>query len=718
MIRTKKLKFYFYHGKYLYASPNREKLKRGGFSKIGRGVFWFFYFIGNLLVQTVLLPYRFIKNQILQTAHFGRLRWRRLSQAHYAKTLFIFLIIAALGWAAITVLNLTAQGLALKDKILRYTFFGQNYLSEAKDALITKNFNQAENRLALAYQTFERGQSQLEEGGQALNQLLNFVPQKRDAERLLEAARQTAAAGVYAIQLQKNLQSLKFTSAGLNDQDGQIAAIFESTQTNLKPALQRISEAYDLVSQVSEKNLPAENRPTLRDAKEKLFQAKLALANFSSIISLAKGFLLGNKNILVLLENNNELRPAGGFPGTYALLKIHNGSLRQITVSSIYDLDGQLKEIIKPPFPVLNVNDRWFLRDANWFASWPASAKIISNFYEKEGGNTPDILLALTPDTIIDWLKILGPLYLPKYDVTLSADNFIEKTQVLTATNDSLPTNEPKQILADLLPLLLQKISAADGDTWQKIIQGLEDNLNSRQIVIYSNDSGLQNQLENFHWAGKLEATDRDFLSVVNTNLGGTKTDLSIEQTINLITTIDPDGSLINHLQITRTNRLPDLPKAENIAFVRIYVPAESRLINNSGFDYKNLDFAPDKKYKTLDEVEIWQKNLLKDVDTGTVIGKESGKTFFGNWLELAGGQSKTINLTYRLPFNLKDTDRYSLLLQKQIGSLPANFSWTLNIAGRKVEWKNFDAHQDTDLLTSDILLDKDYFLGAVLQKE
>ena len=61
-------------------------------------------------------------------------------------------------------------------------------LSQAKDALSSQDLSQAENRFELAYQTFNQGQQQIQDSGQLLNGLLSLIPQKQDADRLIEAA--------------------------------------------------------------------------------------------------------------------------------------------------------------------------------------------------------------------------------------------------------------------------------------------------------------------------------------------------------------------------------------------------------------------------------------------------------------------------------------------------------------------------------------------------
>jgi hypothetical protein len=155
-----------------------------------------------------------------------------------------------------------------------------------------------------------------------------------------------------------------------------------------------------------------------------------------------------------------------------------------------------------------------------------------------------------------------------------------------------------------------------------------------------------------------------------------------------------------------------------NNSFIRVYAPLGSKLVSNLGFDYLPMEYPAGQNYQTDDDVLNWEKSSVKDVVTGTYIGQESGKTFFGNWLNLNGGETRTVKLVYRLPFKLGDVDKFSLLLQKQIGAVNSNFKWTLNFPGRQIAWKNFDTpNLNTNNLNSDIILDKDYFLGLVMSK-
>lgn len=307
---------------------------------------------------------------------------------------------------------------------------------------------------------------------------------------------------------------------------------------------------------------------------------------------------------------------------------------------------------------------------------------------------------------------------MPKYGVSLSADNFVEQTQAQTTLSNNLPTNSPKQILADLFPVLIEKISKTEGVNWIKVLEAFQNQLLQKNLVLYGRNENLQKIFNDLNWAGAVAQSDRDYLAIVSANLGGTKTDLAVEQSVKLKTAITTQGTIVNQLEITRKNNSPNLPDTDNLSYIRVFVPKGSRLVANSGFDYKILSFPEDVKYKTLDSVMDWEKNSVTENLTQTRIGQEAGKTFFGNWLNVKAGQKKTVTLTYELPYTLKNIDRYSLLVQKQIGAQPYPLSWSLDYGSRSVEWQDIEnAKNNTGQINSDIMVSKDTLMGLVLQK-
>ena len=78
----------------------------------------------------------------------------------------------------------------------------------------------------------------------------------------------------------------------------------------------------------------------LKTAKESLItlnqlsESALELVNFTGDLVGREG----KKTYLVLLQNNTELRPGGGFIGNYAVIEFENGKFQNVSVDDIYNI--------------------------------------------------------------------------------------------------------------------------------------------------------------------------------------------------------------------------------------------------------------------------------------------------------------------------------------------------------------------------------------------
>jgi hypothetical protein len=80
----------------------------------------------------------------------------------------------------------------------------------------------------------------------------------------------------------------------------------------------------------------------------------------------------GIKTYLILFQNNMELRPTGGFIGSYGLATFDSGRLTDLTINDVYSADGQLNGHVEPPAPIKD-----YLGEANW---WLQGFKLGSGF--------------------------------------------------------------------------------------------------------------------------------------------------------------------------------------------------------------------------------------------------------------------------------------------------------------------------------------------------
>ena len=140
-------------------------------------------------------------------------------------------------------------------------------------------------------------------------------------------------------------------------------------------------------SDIGAVNWPFFPKEKIRDKTNKL-RSKLSF--IQSLMPLASGIAGDEKNktYLILFQNNTELRPTGGFIGSYGLMTVKSGSMGSLSIHDVYEADGQLKAHVDPPMAFRDYMSQpnWFLRDSNFDPDFALSAQQAEWFLEKETG--------------------------------------------------------------------------------------------------------------------------------------------------------------------------------------------------------------------------------------------------------------------------------------------------------------------------------------------
>ncbi|MFH1354128.1 MAG: DUF4012 domain-containing protein [bacterium] len=445
-----------------------------------------------------------------------------------------------------------------------------------------------------------------------------------------------------------------------------VEAIGQSQQ-ELIQAVALLEEAEQALKNADSPFLPqdiAGQMELLQESVPRVRQALTIYLDQSSVLLTVLG-AEREREYLLLFMNNHELRPTGGFIGSIALVSIDRGVVEKIDVESVYDGDGQLKDFIAPPDPLLLVTNRWYLRDTNWFVDWPVSAAKTAEFFEKEGGPTVDGVIALTPEVVRELLGIVGEVDMPQYDVVVTADNFwdVVQREVTYEYNEKL--NRPKQFLADLTPILLGRLMTSSADQSLAVLNVLSGMLQQKNILMYFRDDNVQERLKAAGWAGEIPRNRRGLLAINNANIGGHKSDQFIEQDVDYQLDMQKNGDVDVMLTIRRTHRGPEeamdyvYPKDENpaqkdnVVYQRVLVSEGAELKEADGFatEAELPHFAvpePDLSLMVDPEVAEWQRGQVRH-ETGTMIGREAGYTFFANWVVTAPGETSVTFYRYRL---------------------------------------------------------------------
>ena len=182
------------------------------------------------------------------------------------------------------------------------------------------------------------------------------------------------------------------------------------------------------------------------------------------------------RRIIFLFQNHSEIRPTGGFIGSYAEVIVNRGSVEDIKVDDIYTPDRHSTYKVVPPEQLQSITTGWGARDANWFFDYPTSAEKVLEFIEASDlyahdGVKFDGAIAINSKVVADILNIVGPIELPEYGVTLNADNFMFTVRdQIEEARDENPKENPKQILGAVAPIIIERLRDADSEKKRQLI--------------------------------------------------------------------------------------------------------------------------------------------------------------------------------------------------------------------------------------------------------
>lgn len=376
---------------------------------------------------------------------------------------------------------------------------------------------------------------------------------------------------------------------------------------------------------------------------------------------------------LLLFQNNMELRPGGGFIGSYGLITFENSRLSDFSVNDIYSIDNQLKGHVDPPDEILHFlgQPNWYLRDSNWSPDFPISAKRAEWFFEKETGQEVNGVVAIDLAVAQKLLSALGPIELKDLNTSVNASNLFEKAETISEINFFPGSTQKKDFLSSLARELMNTIFNAKEENLPKILNKIGESIKEKHIQIYINQGVLEKKIADANWGGEIKKgrQDSDYLMLVDANLGANKANYFIKRELAVNIAIGKEGEITNKVVILYENKSPadTWPGGSYKNYLRLFVPLGSKLVSVETQDRKSAVFS-----KRLDEKAL---KSLKENEFLVLESSESGKTTFGFLFEVGVKSKKEIKVTYELPKDLKldhsqNSPVYNLLFQKQPGAL------------------------------------------------
>ncbi len=687
--------------------------------------------IGDLVPNGELVPEKIIPR--LEREDF---RFMPKPKFLYAKNVAIFALVLFVLILPIKAFTYYKSLGNLRGKVLGVSEQAVGQLFAGGEQALNQQYDQAGQSFLKASENFLAAQDQLKEINGLIFAIAAILP--GSDLKLAAASKNIIAAGRLSALLGENLSKVMSALFKAVNQNSSSTVAIDDVLADLSvsghEAVNTAKQLNEQLSRIETNILPSQYREQFDSLKQKVDILTGGLGEFIDLADKLTDFLGVNqdKRYLLVFQNNAELRASGGFLGSFAVMDLKQGKIKNLVVpgGGSYDTEAGLLTKVAAPEPLWLINPLWHFWDANWWFDWPTTAKKLAWFYENSDGSTVDGVISFTPTVMEKLLAIIGPVDLSKdYGSTalttsgliITADNFWLETQKL-AEQKPPQTNQPKKIIGDLMNRIVNELpKRVNQDNLLPLIKLFETSTRDKNILFYFSSSELEQQVTDLGWDGGVKATAYDYLTVINTNIAGGKSDRKISQTIDLGTEIMPDGSIIDNLTITRNHnaiKREPFSGVRNVDWLRIYVPLGSELISASGFKPVDQIYfeKADPTWRTDETVEAGEAKATVDQASGTKIYDELGKTVFANWSQVDPGESTQIYLKYKLPFKLSiaqdQTEKslsqkladsvisvlnptrrqlypYSLLVQKQPGMNASTVKTALKVNGDyKIVWQ------------------------------
>lgn len=377
-------------------------------------------------------------------------------------------------------------------------------------------------------------------------------------------------------------------------------------------------------------------------------QAALVSEQASSVMAqMVKGE--GKKEYLVILVDNNTLRPSGGVARAYGKLSFDGGKLSSIKVDEVGKLDKNFSEVVNPPAELksdLGVTS-WTLKDFATDLDFPASAKMAQWFFQKEAGSRVNGVIVLDASAVSKLAEVL-------------------KSEEGISLSGKLASSKEGDKLSSLaLEDILKKIFFLSRQNRPEVGEALLSSFLEKHLIMFPVDQALFSYLTSAGWSGVVERQDKEaegerneFLALSEANMSVNPGNASLQRSLSLISNIDQAGWVSHKLTVDYSN-LDSSGSLLNGTYrnrLKVYLPAGTK-VNKA----------------------LWgEKDITKDLKSFS----DYGRAGYSMFLELKPKEQKKLTLEYQDASALtweENKMKFKLLVNKQPGTGPDKLDVKIN---------------------------------------
>jgi hypothetical protein len=368
----------------------------------------------------------------------------------------------------------------------------------------------------------------------------------------------------------------------------------------------------------------------------------------------------GQQSYLVVAQDPADLRPTGGFLGSWGILSVDRGQITSLKYQAYTAWENVRDPQRDWPLQTPPVQ-RYFgyccmdMQDANWYPDFPTTARVLERFSQADQPAPLSGVIAFDPALVQTLLRVTGPVDLPAQHVTVTADNVVDLANYYEGRGAGQPPADQaigKQFLVLVAQALATRLTQNPHLSPTTLGAALLPLLNDKHVLLAFNSPDAAAVVAELGWDGAIATPPGDYLLLDEISMSDNKIDESIARSMNDTVKPAADGSADVTSVISISNRfpLPIDPGAKTTDFrdfLRLYLPAGASAVHLAGV------------------AEVWP------------ISTESGHVVASGYAVIPRGATRVVTVTYHVPAAVvagPQGNGYALHVQVQPGIQPIQF--------------------------------------------
>lgn len=451
---------------------------------------------------------------------------------------------------------------------------------------------------------------------------------------------------------------------------------------NARPQL-TAALAYVRTAERSRQTLtPATLSPRLQKWMPRLDQG-LELVGLGTRAGLLLPDLLGAEHpttLLVLIQNEDELRATGGFISGVARITLREGAVQELVFEDSYAIDDFSYPYPDPPQPLLDymLTELWLLRDSNWSPDWPTSAQAAIDLYTISRDAKIDGVLALNQRAISLLIDALGPLHVEGSPEPLTGENVISVARQTWGRGQEEGGDwwwHRKDFMATALQATVDRLEGEiDQETLYHLYQSIVRALDEKHLLVYLPQEDAAALVSELGWDGALRDDPGDYLMVIDTNMGFNKANALV--TTELDYAIDLSDPALPLARLTVRHHHPLEARGTPCQHQPRYDETYAQMMERCYWDYLRV-YAPFSSTlidATPHDVPASALLTQRPSPAQVMVGPpERGRALFATLFLLRPSETLETRFEYTLPPEVLQVQgqqiEYKLLVQKQAGT-------------------------------------------------